>query len=204
MNIYLVRHGETIQNKNKVFYGTIDEGLTEKGIIESKKLNTFFKEVNLDIVYLSNKKRTHETSKIILGEEFKRLEKNNKIIIDKRINETNFGEFEGKSYEELLKCYPKECDIWEKDWKGFVPPDGESYIELYNRASNFLKDILSLTCENVLVVTHSGVIRAIYSYIMNENMDLFWKFSSRNGDVSIVKYEYENLFLDGIIHNKFL
>ncbi|WP_291559830.1 MULTISPECIES: histidine phosphatase family protein [unclassified Clostridium] len=204
MNIYLVRHGETIQNKNKVFYGTIDEGLTEKGIIESKKLSAFFKKIDLDMVYLSNKKRTYETSKIILSERFKKLEKNNKIVIDKRINETNFGEFEGKSYEELLKFYPKECDIWEKDWKGFVPPSGESYIELYNRASDFLKDILNLTCDNVLVVTHSGVIRAIYSYIMNENMDLFWKFSSRNGDISIIKYEYENLFLDGIIHNKFL
>ena len=126
------------------------------------------------------------------------------MIIDKRINETNFGEFEGKSYEEILELYPKECEIWQKDWKGFIPPNGESYIELYNRASDFLKDILNLNCDNVLIVTHSGVIRAIYSYIMDENMDLFWKFSSRNGDISIVKYEYENLFLDGIIHNKFL
>lgn len=204
MNIYLVRHGETIQNKNKVFYGTIDEGLTERGMIESKKLSGFFKDIHLDKVYLSDKKRTYETCKIILGDRLKILKEKDSIIIDKRINETNFGKFEGKSYEEILQLYPKECVMWEKDWKGFVPPDGESYIELYNRVSNFFQDILKLNYDNVLIVTHSGVIRAIYSYIMNKNMDLFWKFSSRNGDISIVKYEYENLFLDGIIHNKFL
>ena len=63
-----------------------------------------------------------------------------------------------------------------------------------------MEHIKKLECDNILVCTHSGVIRAMYCYIMNEDIDLFWKFGSKNGDISLIKYEYGNLYIDSITH----
>ena len=194
MNIYLLRHGQTEENKKGSYYGNLDISLNAVGIAQGNKAKDFFKDIKLDKVYVSHKKRTLEMAKLVMGQ--KEIE----IIVDERINETNFGDFEGKTYEEIQRLYPKECLDWEKDWKEFVPPNGESYIQLSNRVKSFMEHTKKLECDNILICSHSGVMRAVYCYIMDENIDLFWKFGCKNGDISIIKYEYGNLYIDSIIH----
>lgn len=194
MNIYLLRHGQTEENRKGSYYGNLDMSLNEIGIAQGNKVKDFFNDVKLDRVYISDKKRTLEMAKLALG--LKEME----IIQDVRINETNFGDFEGKTYEEIKRLYPTECLCWQENWKEFVPPSGESYIELCKRVKSFMEHIKKLEFDNILVCAHSGVIRAIYCYIMDENIDLFWKFGCKNGDISIIKYEYGNLYIDAIMH----
>ena len=194
MNLYFLRHGETEQNKKKVFYGSLDVGLTEKGRLQAKKASKFFDAINFDKVYTSDRKRTKETAELVLeDQEFT-------MIHDARINEIDFGEFEGKNYEEIQKRYPKQCEEWKNNWKDFVPPNGESYGQFYKRVQAFFDELLAQNDENVLVVTHGGVIRSLYCFVLGGNLDFYWKFSSRNCDLSIIKYEYGNLFIDSITH----
>ena len=194
MNIYLLRHGQTEENRKGSYYGNLDISLNAIGIAQGNKAKDFFNNIKLDKVYISDKKRTLEMAKLVLG--LKEIE----IIQDSRINETNFGDFEGKTYEEIKKLYPKECLCWQDNWKEFVPPKGESYIKLCKRVKSFMDSIKKLDFDNILICVHSGVIRAIYCYIMDENIDLFWKFGCKNGDISIIKYEYGNLYIDAIMH----
>jgi len=194
MNIYLLRHGQTEENRKGSYYGNLDISLNEIGISQGNRAKDFFKDIILDKIYVSDKKRTLEMVKLILGQ--KEIE----VTQDNRINETNFGDFEGKTYEEILELYPEECKCWKDNWKEFVPPSGESYIELCKRVKSFMEHIKKLEKENVLICAHSGVIRAIYCYIMNENIDLFWKFGCKNGDISVIKYEYGNLYIESIMH----
>ncbi|MBU3143502.1 alpha-ribazole phosphatase [Clostridium sp. CF012] len=195
MNIYLLRHGQTEENRRGSYYGNLDISLNEIGISQGNKANAFFNDIKLDRVYVSDKKRTREMANLVLGQV------EIQVIQDNRINETNFGDFEGKTYEEIKTRYPKECVSWQNNWMEFVPPSGESYIELCERVKGFMEDIKKLECDNILICTHSGVIRAIYCYVMNENIDLFWKFGCKNGDISVIKYEYGNLYIDAINHN---
>ena len=194
MNIYLLRHGQTEENRKGSYYGKLDISINSIGISQGEKAKKFFKDIKLGRVYVSDKKRTLEMAKLVL--EQKEIE----IIQDNRINETNFGDFEGKTYEEIKKDYPKECMCWQENWKEFVPRGGESYIKLCERVKSFMEDIKKIECDNILICTHSGVIRAIYCYVMNENIDLFWKFGCKNGDISVIKYEYGNLYIDAIMH----
>jgi alpha-ribazole phosphatase len=184
MNIYLLRHGQTEENRKGTYYGNLDISLNEVGINQGNKAKAFFNDIKLDRMYVSDKKRTLEMAKLVLGQT------EIKIIQDNRINETNFGDFEGKTYEEIKELYPEECMC------------GESYINLCERVKSFMEHIKKLECDNILVCTHSGVMRAIYCYIMNENIDLFWKFGCKNGDISVIKYEYGNLYIDAIMHNE--
>lgn len=191
MNIYLVRHGETYENSKKLYYGKIDAMLNENGKDEMSKARKYLSEIKFDKVYVSERKRTKESAKIIVNN-------NVNFIVDERINELNFGEFEGKSYEELLEQYPDECKEWRKDWKNFTPSNGESYKMMYNRVREFIYDIEKEKGDNILIVTHGGVIKTFYSFIMDENLDTFWKFSCSNGCVAHIKYEYGNWFIEEI------
>ncbi|OFI07627.1 alpha-ribazole phosphatase [Clostridium acetireducens DSM 10703] len=193
MNIYLLRHGETESNNKKVYYGSLDSSLNEKGIEQIKKAKEYLKNIKFDKVYISNSKRAKQTANII-------IEHNKDFIIDNNINEMDLGIFEGKTYKELEKLYPLEWKCWSEDWKEYAPPKGESYVDFYARVKKFIQSIEKLDLENVLIITHGGVIRSIYAYILGENLDLFWKFASKNGDVSLIKYEYGNWFVDFIVH----
>ncbi|KEI80216.1 alpha-ribazole phosphatase [Clostridium botulinum] len=204
MNIYLIRHGETEYNKRKNFYGKLDVGLNEKGEKQSYKVGELLKDVKFNKIYISDRKRTRETAERIL-ERNRFYEKEKNIIYkDEKINELDFGIFEGKSYEEIGSLYPKEQEKWEKDWKNFAPPKGESAVVFYNRVENFMKHIQKEEDGNYLIVTHGGVIRMIYSYILQNNMDFYWNFASRNGDITLIKYEYGNLFIDYILPTKLI
>lgn len=194
MNLYFVRHGETEHNKNQCYYGSIDVDITEKGVLQAQKGAKKLKNINFNKVYISELKRAGQTANIFM--EGRQVE----LIRDKRINEINFGEFEGKSHEEIKEFYSDEWKLWCDDWKGFTPPGGECYTQFYDRIKSFMDDILKLDEDNVLIVTHGGVIRSVYCYLLGGNLDFFWSFGSKNGDITIIKYEYGNLYIDSITH----
>lgn len=196
MKMYFLRHGETNENKNKFYYGKLDVSLNEKGIEQSKIAGEGLRDIKFSRIYTSERKRTKETAEHAL----EKLDLN--VIVDSRINEMDFGKFEGKSYVEIQKEFPREYEMWNNNWKEFAPPSGESYKDFYSRIESFMNEIISKSDENVLIVTHGGVIRTIYCYVLGGSMDLYWKFASENCDVSIVKYEYGNLFIDSITHVK--
>lgn len=194
MDIYLLRHGKSQQNEKNTYYGSIDCSLNEEGIFQAYKVKENLKSIAFDYIYVSPAKRTKETLDII------NPLRDLKVQEDKRLMEVDFGDFEGKSYNELLRLYPTECEIWKDNWKEFAPPNGESYIQLYKRISSFMDDLLEKKYDKVLIVSHSGAMRAIYSYVLGGNLDLFWGFGCKNCDLAIIKYEYGNLYIDSITH----
>lgn len=193
MNLYFVRHGQTKYNELGCYYGSLDVPITEFGKVQAQKASDILKDISFKNVYISEKKRTHQTADIILKD------KKCNIIVDKRLNETDFGKFEGKNYKEVSKLYKNEFEAWSNDWKNAAPLGGESCIQVYNRVKSFMNDVLKLDEENLLIIAHGGVIRSVYCYVLN-SLDFFWKFNSLNGDISIIKYEYGNLYIDSIMH----
>ncbi len=63
MNIYLIRHGETEQNKRKNFYGKLDVGLNEKGKEQSYKVGELLKDVKFNKIYISDRKELEKLQK---------------------------------------------------------------------------------------------------------------------------------------------
>ncbi|WP_461204677.1 alpha-ribazole phosphatase [Clostridium sp. DL1XJH146] len=202
MNIFLVRHGETEENKKKVYYGKVDADLNEEGILQAKEVGEKLKGIPFDKVYTSERKRTIQTAQLILQDRDDLMQcvekERNKVIEDGRLNEINFGEFEGKTYKEIQELYPSKCKEWDNDWKNFTPPRGESFSSMYQRVKKFIKSLEKLEADNVLIVTHGGVIRTFYCYIMKGDLDVYWKFSSRNAGISKLKYEYGNWYIESI------
>ncbi len=193
MNIYLVRHGETEENIKRTYYGAIDCKLTHKGEEQGNLLGKKLKSMKFQRVFCSEKQRAKDTLEYIYN--------GRDLFIDKRLNERDFGDFEGKTFNELQEAYKEEYEMWTRDWKLHNPPKGESFIEFYERVVSFMKELESQEkeCENILIATHGGVIRAMYCYILDGNLDNYWRFSSRNGDLSIIKLEHGYFYIDSII-----
>ena len=53
MNIYLVRHGETVLNKSRAYYGSLDVEMTKKGRVQAHKVAELLQKIQLDKVYAS-------------------------------------------------------------------------------------------------------------------------------------------------------
>lgn len=192
MNIYIIRHGQTNANLKGAYYGRLDIPLNAKGIKQMKRLRPALENIVFDRVYSSDCSRTLESLKLCGNDLYQQVQ------IDPRLAEIDFGVFEGMTYKEIANTYPKLTSEWQANWKGFCPPDGESFTDFYHRVVLFWEEILTSPRDNILIMAHSGTIKAIYCYILGSNLDLFWNFTAHNGKINLIKYEYGNVFIDGM------
>lgn len=190
MNLYLIRHGQTKSNSQGRYLGSFEDELSLQGINEIKKSKEFIKAINFNKIFSSERKRAIDSAKILVDKD---------ITYDYRLNERDFGIFENKTYKEICNEYPLEQKAWEENWIDYKIPAGESAREAYERVVEFIKDLEKENYENCLVVTHGGVIKLIYSYILGGDLKNFWKFTSKNGSISIVKFQYDDWHIDSII-----
>lgn len=154
MVLYLVRHGETEKNKYGLVQGQTEADLSLKGIKEAEQLQELIASLNIDVVISSPLRRAKDTAKIITNNKYP-------INIDDRIIERNWGLCEGISVENVdtVKC-----------WNFYINTDDnkiECVQDFMKRLSEFLEDIrLKYNDKNVLVVTHSAVLRGMH-YLIN-------------------------------------
>lgn len=79
-------------------------------------------------------------------------------IIDDRLAEMNFGDWEGRPWDDIPR---HELDAWAADVAGYAPPGGESPAALQQRALAF---VAGLDVPEAVVVTHAGVIRMLLAH----------------------------------------
>ncbi len=165
MYLVVVRHGETIRNIVGLVQGDTESMLSEKGKEQARETKKKLENQIFDIVFSSPLSRAYQTAEII-------TEGKLSIIIDERLNERDYGDFEGHTREEF-----DYIDYWNFDYN-LKENHGESVQHLCMRIEDFLKEIKEkYQDKKVLVVTHSGVARAIY-YVIHGIPD--------DGDMSVI------------------
>jgi broad specificity phosphatase PhoE len=186
MKIYITRHGETEWNKEGRMQGWKNSDLTEKGIENAKRLGESLKHINFDCIYSSPSGRTIETVNCIKGN------KDTPIIINDSLREMGFGLWEGMEHSKIKEFYPvQQFNFWNKPHL-YESIDGESYEELLSRARQVLNEIVNNTpYENVLVVTHAALIKAIYAILKNYSLEEFWNPPFMN-DTCLTVLQVEN------------
>ena len=183
MDIILVRHGETEENALKNF-SRKDIQLSQRGRIQIENTRKYIETLDFKKVYVSPLNRTIETMEILKLEGIK----------EKRIQEVDFGLFEGKNYETLEREFPKETKLWNENPITYAVPQGESIEGAYSRVKEFLEELIERD-ENVLLVCHEGIIRIALSWVF-DNPEYFFKFKAENGSINIITvhegYKYIN------------
>ena len=152
MKLYVVRHGETIENANNCLVGRINSSLTEKGIEQAKKVKEYFKDKTIDLIVSSPLDRCKQTSEII-------SDNNIPIVYTESLLGRNHGEFTGK---------PRDSINFDEYWnynKNIQYKKAESVKDLYDRIAKLMDDLKGeFKDKSIIIVTHSGVMRVLYYY----------------------------------------
>ena len=164
--IYLIRHGKTPGNEEKKYIGVTDESLSGRGreeILAKKYPKT-------DIIFSSPMKRCLETASLIYP--------GSAVIVEEDFRETDFGEFEGKSYDEL-KNDPSYLK-WIESGGTTAFSGGEDRKSVCVRVMKAFRKALSHIKEEetAVFIVHGGTIMTIISELFNSD---FYDHQVKNG-----------------------
>jgi probable phosphoglycerate mutase len=147
---FLVRHGETQWNKNRITQGVTDIPLNDTGRAQAAALGNILVGHQFDLLVSSPLSRALETATIIA----KKLEMPAPLVIAD-LSERNYGEAEGLSGPEIDQRYPNGAEV----------PGREPREEVTKRVVRVLHDLAIRHPEaDILAVAHGGVIRSVIEY----------------------------------------
>lgn len=187
MKIYLIRHGQTLWNKEFRWQGRIDTQLDETGLAQAASVAERLLGCDITAIYASPLKRAKVTAETIGGalglEPFFRED----------LQEVSFGHWEGLRLDEVKQFHAGQLQIWESEPE-LDPGNGiESYTNLRDRAVSALRDICAKHGNNdtIAIVTHGAWIRAFILYILNIPLDRRLGFDLDNVGISILRYDVQ-------------
>ena len=181
MNIYLIRHGRQCSKLCNVDVELAPEGREQADLL-GQRLKTY----DIEAVYSSDLIRARETADIIN----KHL--NKPRVIDERWQEANFGGMTGLTNEEMREKYGNFLEKRATMTEDIPYPDGgENCRMVFERSFEALKDLTKENYENVCVVTHGGVIRALLTGIVGADYAKWLTYGRQLENCSISHILYD-------------
>ncbi len=156
MDIYLIRH-TTPKVAKGICYGATDlpvvatfpeEAQSVKSVLPIYEAST--------TVYSSPLIRCHQLAQFIAPPQ--------RIIIESSFREISFGDWEMHPWKSIDKEVMKN---WFSDFVNISPPNGESFKVVYDRTIKALASAKANSKNQLWIVAHSGIIRAILCYYQN-------------------------------------
>ena len=205
-NLILVRHGQSLWNKERRFTGFVDIELTEEGKSEAKHAGRLIKELNIefDAYFTSQLKRAINSLNIILGILNKPNVKINKAW---ELNERHYGGLTGLNKDDTIKKYGnKQIQIWRRSFNTRPPPMDKQHPCRDKINSNILSESLKDTVKrvipyyekkikplisskrNVLIVFHGNSCRALLMEILNISKKKIVGFEIPTGNPLLIKF----------------
>ncbi len=156
--LFVFRHAQTFDNKNKVFSGWRNSKLTHYGIEQAHLTKYQLRKEKIDYAFASHQKRSRDTLRIVL-EGHKKIP----IFTDDRIIERCYGSLQGTSKTKIEKEKPK---WYLKIHRGYnnPPPKGESLKMVSSRTESFLHELITFLKKhpgNVAISCHGNSMRPI-------------------------------------------
>jgi broad specificity phosphatase PhoE len=199
MQVYFVRHGQSLANKQAKSH-TPEIPLSKTGINQAKAIAKRLKNVPFDIIYASHYKRASQTAQIIERELGVPIEYWEKLRERKRPSEG-----EGKSLDDPVVVKIDKVIEKNRHNKSYKYSDDESLDDLMKRAKSVTSHLIkNHKNQNVLCVSHAGLIKVVVSYILfGENLPAknFWDFyyHSWHENTGITHIEYTKKYGWGLL-----
>lgn len=158
----VVRHGQTGENVRGILQGWLDTPLDERGVRQSRAVADRLQDETFDRLISSDLQRALESA-APLGEMLKLPVEGTPAL-----REWHLGDLEGRPVRELQREYPEIMGAFLRDPTAEIEvPSGETHGAFFARIAACLD---ALARENpgrrLLLVTHGGVLRAIYRHVV--------------------------------------
>lgn len=176
--LYLIRHGHTEYSDAGAIAGRSDVALSQMG---RDAVTAAAGSLTLDAIstfYSSPLQRATETA-ALLG--------STHTIEDSRLAELDFGDWEGKTWQEVHDENPDHLSHWSENWVERAPPGGETFQALASRAGDWLAEAKSLPDdERCVVAAHGGTIRALLCLALELPLQCAMRFSVDYAHVTLL------------------
>ena len=185
--IFVVRHGETDENRNEVFIGSSDVQLSASGKRQAEQAGELIQKLLIPgsspKVFYSPMNRTRETASIILEQ-----------LSDNRVSltpvsslvERDYGVWEMKSRDDIRQEFPELYDQYERDPMHCTPKSATPMDEIVKRAESVLKLLDKNYDQNVILITHKTTGRVILSKLLGLPLDNYRSIPFMNGQVVVL------------------
>ena len=179
--IIFARHGQTEWNIQYRFQGRTNVKLTETGKRQAHALAARLSSWPPDVIYTSPLDRAYYTASAIAEPH------GLTPLILPELEEINFGTWEGESNSSLEKAQNSTYALWRSD-PFFYPPEGaETWERLYVRLAKAVKVFLQGSYKRIVVVSHGGIMRALYAVFLGLNPHKVWNMEVSNCSLSGVE-----------------
>jgi len=160
MKIYFIRHSEVIRRYQNCYNGHIDIPLSQKGKADAKEVAKKLQNIHFDKAFCSDLLRCRQS--------IEAFELSCEIIYTDRLREKSWGVHEGKSFDELVAMGLRYTTFqnWIEQLGGEPLESYKSRLEEY-----FYTVLLKQQANNILVVTHAGVIKMLISIVHGLTLD---------------------------------
>ena len=183
--LYLIRHGESLGNAQRIFLGHTDWELSPLGKQQAKALDRGIADLPIDVFYSSDLIRARQT--VLPAAERRGLP----LHLRKDLREIYAGLWEGMYFADIAERYPAEMEVWRHNIGYACPVDGESVEALQARA---LSAFSSIASENegktVCIGTHATTIRSALCALLCQPLSYMAEIPWP-GNASITKLVYD-------------
>lgn len=181
MELILIRHGETIWNRERRVQGFSDIDLNDTGLQQAEQLALSLKDRKIHSIYSSPLIRARRTARIV------NQYHNAPIHLEPDLMEMNQGDLEGLSFQDLMTREKDFLGKWISDPASVRMPNGETFTELQDRAWKAVEAI-SRKHDAALVVSHSFTIASILCKIKNIGLSDFRSVHVDTASKTIVRF----------------
>lgn len=177
MRLYLIRHGETDYNKNRIIQGHTEVPLNDTGIAQATRLAMRMKQMPLDLIYASDLRRAAMTASILASHTGVSL------VYEPGFRERNPGDLCHRSYEEAAAFFSDP---------DYVPPCGESFPDFELRASEAFQRLAERKDHrgrHIAVVSHGMVCASFFRNELKLPPSDQGRVRWRNTSLTVVDYD---------------
>ena len=181
----LIRHAQTVWNREKKIQGHSDSPLTADGEKQASSWGQILSPFSWDRILASDAGRARATAEIINA--FLNLP----LTIDSRLKEQDWGQWVGKTVRQIEAEAQQVLDEQVNAGWDFRPPGGESRRSVLKRSQLALQAAAQrYSGEKLLVVTHEGIVKSLIYHLCGRRF--------LPGEPAILKsYQLHRLVYDG-------
>lgn len=184
MRLIIIRHGESVWNREGRYQGQMDAPLSELGIQQAEALAERLRNEPLYAIFTSPLQRAARTAEAVA-----RFHPALTVQTASALLEIHHGDWQGLLIDDVVRRYGDGLREWREHPTRAQMPGGESFSNILKRVLDFKEWLLrEYNGRNVLVSTHDVVVKILVANALGMDMDRINRIWVTNASISVIEY----------------
>lgn len=183
MHLYLIRHGETAWNRDKIFRGRYDVPLSDGGLAQAETLPAAFARINLEAIYASPLSRAQQTAAPLAGA------RGVSVNTVNAVTDIDYGDWTTVAEADVKQRYASMFDQWQNAPEAVTFPSGESLSDVALRTTDAVQRIAGEHTNSAAIVSHRVPLKMIVLSLLGLGPADFWRVRLDTCSISVFEID---------------